>query len=166
MKRREFLKLSATMAGAAVTIYMPSAWRPAKAAAKWKVGFSQCTTLEPWRVQFNKDIQAEAKKYPDVDLVITDGQDKTEKQVADCENLSVNDREGPTTVVIGPGKYCLHQTFAVTASHPHTLTCAKASSAEFAPDPALDPLWISYWEPFHGAIKKDFGFQVVLKVAP
>ena len=63
MKRREFLKLSATMAGAAVTIYMPSAWRPAKAAAKWKVGFSQCTTLEPWRVQFNKDIQAEAKKY-------------------------------------------------------------------------------------------------------
>jgi len=40
-------------------------------------------------VQFNKDIQAEAKNQPDVDLVITDGQDKTEKQVADCENLIV-----------------------------------------------------------------------------
>jgi ribose transport system substrate-binding protein len=89
MKRREFLKMSATMAGAAVTIYLPSGWTPAKAAAKWKVGFSQCTTLEPWRVQFNKDIQAEAKKYPDVELVITDGQDKTQKQVADCENLIV-----------------------------------------------------------------------------
>ncbi len=89
MKRREFLKLSTTVAGAAATIYLPSAWTPAKAAAKWKVGFSQCTTLEPWRVQFNKDIQAEAKNHPDVELVVTDGQDKTEKQVADCENLIV-----------------------------------------------------------------------------
>ena len=89
MKRREFLKLSTTAAGAAMTIYMPADWSPAQAAAKWKVGFSQCTTLEPWRVQFNKDIQAEAKNQPDVDLVITDGQDKTEKQVADCENLIV-----------------------------------------------------------------------------
>jgi ribose transport system substrate-binding protein len=89
MKRREFLKLSTTIAGTAMTIYMPAGWNPARAAAKWKVGFSQCTTLEPWRVQFNKDIQAEAKNQPDVDLVITDGQDKTEKQVADCENLIV-----------------------------------------------------------------------------
>ena len=89
MKRREFLKLSTTIAGAAATIYLPFGWTPAKAAAKWKVGFSQCTTLEPWRVQFNKDIQAEAKNHPDVDLIITDGQDKTQKQVADCENLVV-----------------------------------------------------------------------------
>jgi ribose transport system substrate-binding protein len=89
MKRREFLNLSTTVAGAAATIYLPFGWTPAKAAAKWKVGFSQCTTLEPWRVQFNKDIQAEAKNHPDVDLIITDGQDKTQKQVADCENLVV-----------------------------------------------------------------------------
>jgi ribose transport system substrate-binding protein len=89
MKRREFLKLSTTAAGAAMTISIPAGWIPARAAAKWKVGFSQCTTLEPWRVQFNKDIQAEAKNHPDIELVITDGQDKTEKQVADCENLVV-----------------------------------------------------------------------------
>jgi len=89
MKRREFLKLSTTAAGAAVTIYLPVGWAPARAAGKSKVGFSQCTTLEPWRVQFNKDIQAEAKNHPDIDLIITDGQDKTEKQVADCDNLIV-----------------------------------------------------------------------------
>src|SRR6202165_5969371 len=89
MKRREFLKLLKTAAGAAAKISLPFGWTPAKAAAKWKVGFSQCTTLEPWRVQFNKDIQAEAKNHPDVDLIITDGQDKTQKQVADCENLVV-----------------------------------------------------------------------------
>ena len=72
-----------------MTVYLPAGWTPAKAAAKWKVGFSQCTTLEPWRVQFNKDIEAEAKNHPEVQLIITDGQDKTEKQVADCENLIV-----------------------------------------------------------------------------
>jgi len=87
MKRRECLKLSTTIAGAAMTIYLPAGWTPARAAAKWKVGFSQCTTLEPWRVQFNKDIEAEAKNHPEVELIITDGQDKTEKQVADVENL-------------------------------------------------------------------------------
>jgi ribose transport system substrate-binding protein len=89
MKRREFLKLSTTAAGAAMTIYLPAGWTPARAAGKSKVGFSQCTTLEPWRVQFNKDIQAEAKNHPDIDLIITDGQDKTQKQVADCDNLIV-----------------------------------------------------------------------------
>jgi ribose transport system substrate-binding protein len=90
MKRREVLKLSAaTVAGLAATAYLPFGWRPAVAAGKWKVGFSQCTTLEPWRVQFNKDIEAEAKNHPEVELIITDGQDKTEKQVADCENLIV-----------------------------------------------------------------------------
>jgi ribose transport system substrate-binding protein len=89
MKRREFLKISTTAAGAAMTIYLPAGWTPARAAGKSKVGFSQCTTLEPWRVQFNKDIQAEAKNHPDIDLIITDGQDKTEKQVADCDNLIV-----------------------------------------------------------------------------
>lgn len=89
MKRREFLKLSTTAAGAAMTIYLPAGWTPARAAGKSKVGFSQCTTLEPWRVQFNKDIQAEAKNHPEIELIITDGQDKTEKQVADCDNLIV-----------------------------------------------------------------------------
>ncbi len=89
MKRRDFLKLSGTIAGAAVTTYLPAGWTPARAAAKWTVGFSQCTTLEPWRVQFNKDIEAEAKNYPEVKLIITDGQDQTQKQVADVENLIV-----------------------------------------------------------------------------
>jgi hypothetical protein len=27
-------------------------------------------------------------------------------------------------------------------------------------------LWISYWEPFHGAAKKDLGLQITIKVAP
>ncbi len=79
-------------------------------------------------------------------------------------NLSVNDRDGPVSLPIAAGKYCLRQTFVLSAqAHPCLLPC-KGPSAEFAPDPALDPLWISYSEPFHGAAKKDFGFQVTVKV--
>ena len=82
------------------------------------------------------------------------------------ENLSINDRAGPVSGPIRAGKYTLHQVFHVSASHPRALLPCKAASAEFAPDPALDPLWISYWEPFHGAAKKDFGFQITVKVEP
>jgi hypothetical protein len=80
------------------------------------------------------------------------------------EDLSVNDHDGPVSAPLEPGKYTLHQAFHVGATHPRSLLPCKAASAEFAPDPALDPLWISYWEPFHGAAKKDFGFQVTIRV--
>jgi hypothetical protein len=82
------------------------------------------------------------------------------------ENVSINDRDGPVAVPVTAGKFTLHQAFDVSANHPHSLKPCKAASAEFAPEQALDPLWISYWEPFHGAAKKDFGFQITLKVAP
>jgi hypothetical protein len=85
--------------------------------------------------------------------------------VATGENLSVNDHDGPVSVPITAGKYTLHQTFRVSAAAPRSLLPVRGPSAEFAPDPALDPLWISYKEPFHGAAKKDFGFQVTLKLA-
>lgn len=84
--------------------------------------------------------------------------------VACGENLSMNDHEGPVEAPIAPGKYTLHQTFGILAAHPWGLLPCKPASAEFAPDPALDPLWISYWEPFHGINKKDFGYQVTIKV--
>ncbi|MBN9073624.1 MAG: substrate-binding domain-containing protein [Rhizobiales bacterium] len=87
MKRREFLTLTAsavTLAGAGGLILPRRAFAEDK---KWTIGFSQCTTIEPWRAQFNKDIIAEAAKHPEVNLIITDGEDKTEKQVADVENL-------------------------------------------------------------------------------
>ncbi len=81
------------------------------------------------------------------------------------QNLSVNDHDGPYNVPVTAGKYLLRQTFRVSATaHPYILP-TKGPSAEFAPEPAIDPLWLSYKEPFHGAIKKDFGFQLILKVA-
>lgn len=85
--------------------------------------------------------------------------------VAGGENQAINLHEGPEGLPVRAGRYCLHITCHIGASHTHTLFPCKTASAEFAPDPALDPLWISAWEPFHGAQKKDFGLQVVLKVA-
>jgi hypothetical protein len=87
------------------------------------------------------------------------------RSVAGGESLSVNDKTGPVAAVVPVGKYTLRQAFGVQAAHSKKLL-GKAASAEFAPDPALDPLWISAFEPFHGAQKKDFGFQVIVRVAP
>jgi hypothetical protein len=88
------------------------------------------------------------------------------RAVGDGASLSVNDKCGPVAAVLAPGKFVLREQFGVNAAHPKRVLPCKAASAEFAPDPALDPLWIGAFEPFHGAQKKDFGFQVTLKVSP
>jgi hypothetical protein len=83
--------------------------------------------------------------------------------VAGSDNQAINDRIGPRSVAILPGEYHLLQTFQISAAHARGI-CGTAASAEFAPDPALDPQWISITEPFRGVSKKDFGFRVTLRV--
>jgi len=95
MKRRTFIKTSIA-AAAASTVFKPF---QTEAQKKYVFGFSQATILEPWRVQFNKDMQKEADKHPEVKLIITDGQDKTEKQVADTESLI---QQGVDVLLISP----------------------------------------------------------------
>jgi hypothetical protein len=85
--------------------------------------------------------------------------------VSGAESVSINDKEGPAGLVAAE-KFCLTQSFRVSAAMPKSILPCKAPSAEFAPDPALDPIWISAKEPFHGANKKDLGFQVTIKVSP
>jgi ribose transport system substrate-binding protein len=96
MKRRAFIKTTIA-AAAASTIFKPFYIRAE--AKKYVFGFSQVTVVEPWRVQFNKDMQKEAAKHPELELIITDGQDKTEKQVADIENLI---QQGVDVLIISP----------------------------------------------------------------
>ncbi|HEV3263072.1 MAG TPA: hypothetical protein VG013_39930 [Gemmataceae bacterium] len=86
---------------------------------------------------------------------------------ASCgENLSVYNREGPASVLIAPGKYTLHEVFGIQATGGKWGCLCKGPSAEFAPEGALDARWVSPREPFHGANKNSFGFQVILKVVP
>ncbi|HEV3210166.1 MAG TPA: substrate-binding domain-containing protein [Chthoniobacterales bacterium] len=96
MKRRAFIKTTIA-AAAASTVFKPFYIRAE--AKKYVFGFSQVTVVEPWRVQFNKDMQKEAAKHPELELIITDGQDKTEKQVADVENLI---QQGVDVLIISP----------------------------------------------------------------
>jgi len=80
-------------------------------------------------------------------------------------SLSINDQIACQSVSVFAGPLKIHQTLCLSATSPRCLLPCKASSSEFAPDPALDPLWISYWEPFHGAQKGEFGFQITVKVS-
>jgi len=81
------------------------------------------------------------------------------------DNLAINDHKGPVSVPVLPGDYHLQQNFHINAAHVRSI-CGKAAAAEFAPDPALDPTWISVTDPFHGVNKKEFGFRVTLRVEP
>ncbi|MBY3444352.1 substrate-binding domain-containing protein [Rhizobium laguerreae] len=87
MKRRDMLTLAVVTAALFTTTSLVASGDAMAQDKKLRIGFSQATTIEPWRAQFNKDIIAEAAKHPEVELIITDGEDKTEKQVADVENL-------------------------------------------------------------------------------
>jgi ribose transport system substrate-binding protein len=96
MNRRDFIRAT-VLATAATTVVRPFNIRAQN--KKYRFGFSQVTTVEPWRVQFNKDMIKEASQHPDLELIITDGQDKTEKQVADVENLI---QQGVDVLLISP----------------------------------------------------------------
>lgn len=57
------------------------------AKVKYKIGFSQNTVKEPWRILFNRNIEAEAAKHPEIKLEILDGDDRTEEQVAQMKTF-------------------------------------------------------------------------------
>ena len=59
MNRRTLLHAAAIALGTTAILAASGAVAQDK---KWTVGFSQATTIEPWRAQFNKDIIAEAAK--------------------------------------------------------------------------------------------------------
>lgn len=54
---------------------------------KWRIGFSQITTIWPWRAQFNKDLLAEAARHPNVELIVTDAGDDTDVQANDIDSM-------------------------------------------------------------------------------
>jgi hypothetical protein len=83
--------------------------------------------------------------------------------VAGDDNLAINDFQGPARIRVVPGDYRLRQVFRIEAEHSWG-ACGTAAAAEFAPDPALDPTWISVKDPFRGANKKEFGLRMTLHV--
>jgi len=51
------------------------------------IGMSQCNLGEPWRVQMNADIKAEADKYPDIKVIFNDAQNDVLTQRAQIEEF-------------------------------------------------------------------------------
>ena len=95
--RRKFLGATAIAAALAVA---GMASLPALAQDKIKIGFSQGTMNHPWRVAMvegNKKYAAE--HYPDVDLIVTDGNNDASKQVSDVESLLA---QGIQVLMISP----------------------------------------------------------------
>ncbi len=68
---------------------------------KYTIGFSQCNSAEPWREAMNKEILAEAAKYPEFNIIISDGQQDNSKQVADVENFIVQEVD---LIIISPNE--------------------------------------------------------------
>ena len=98
MKRREFSTRVSALAGA-ILFAGTMVSTAAQAQDEYVIGFSQVTTVEPWRVQFNKDLRAEAELHSNVELLISDANDRTEKQVADVENFI---RQEVDAILISP----------------------------------------------------------------
>ena len=98
MKRREFSTRVSALAGA-ILFAGTMGSTAAQAQDDYVIGFSQVTTVEPWRVQFNKDLRAEAELHDNVELLISDANDRTEKQVADVENFI---RQEVDAILISP----------------------------------------------------------------
>ncbi|MDC0434028.1 substrate-binding domain-containing protein [bacterium] len=98
MKRREFSTRVSALAGA-ILFAGTMISTAAQAQDDYVIGFSQVTTVEPWRVQFNKDLRAEAELHSNVELLISDANDRTEKQVADVENFI---RQEVDAILISP----------------------------------------------------------------
>jgi ribose transport system substrate-binding protein len=77
------LLLGATMGA---TLLVGAAGCARKGADKFVVGFSQMESDNPWRIAETKSLRDEAAKRG-VDLVVTDAQGQTAKQVSDVEDL-------------------------------------------------------------------------------
>lgn len=94
MNKREFLKMT-LMAGSALLLASQ-----AMAQEKVKIGFSQGTMNHPWRVAMVEGNKAYAEKnLPDVELIVTDGQNDSSKQVTDVESLMA---QGIKVLMISP----------------------------------------------------------------
>jgi ribose transport system substrate-binding protein len=77
-----------TLMASAAAIPLAGIGRRAFADDKIKIGYSQCTLNHPWRVAQTDGNRAYCEaNYPDVDLVITDGNNDSGKQVSDIESL-------------------------------------------------------------------------------
>ena len=69
---------------------------------KETVGFSQMENNGPWRIAETKSMRDEAAKRPKYELIVTDAQSQTAKQVSDVEDLVAR---GVKAIFLAPREY-------------------------------------------------------------
>jgi len=84
-----------------IIIFVGCGQKEQEGTTKYTIGFSQCNSAEPWREAMNKEILKEAAKYPDLNIIISDGQQDNSKQVADVENFIVQEVD---VLIISPNE--------------------------------------------------------------
>lgn len=65
----------------------------------FNVGFSQCNLGEPYRVQMNADIEAEAAKHPELNIIYKNADNKTSVQQAQVREFI---QQGVDLIIISP----------------------------------------------------------------
>jgi len=65
----------------------------------WTIGMSQCNLGEPWRVQMNADVKAEADKHPEINVIFQDAQNDTLKQRSHIEEFVSS---GVDVIIVSP----------------------------------------------------------------
>jgi hypothetical protein len=76
----------------------------------------------------------------------------------------INHREGPIESPATTGSYRLSGTFSIGVTQGKGVWHRQYAVADFDPAPQLDGLWSDALKPFRAVPRRDFGFQVILRV--
>lgn len=77
---------------------------------------------------------------------------------------SVNLREGPIEIPTTTGSYRLSGSFRISASQGKAVWHRQYAVADFDPAPQLDGFWSDALKPFRAVPRRDFGFQLIVRV--
>lgn len=80
------------------------------------------------------------------------------------QELSINHQVGPVECVGDVGCYHLNGTFRISATQGQGVFHRQFAVADFDPAPQLDAFWADALKPFRAVPRRDFGFQLVVRV--
>jgi len=80
------------------------------------------------------------------------------------QEISINHQDGPVECKGAVGQYHLNGTFRIGVSQGKGVFNRQSAVADFDPAPQLDAFWSDALRPFRAVPRRDFGFQVVVRV--
>jgi ribose transport system substrate-binding protein len=100
-----FLAIGCDQSGTATSTPPPASTQPAAGGGsgekKFTIGMSQANLGEPWRVQMNADVKAEADKHSNITMVFKDASRDSLKQRAHVEEFV---SQGVNLLIISPNE--------------------------------------------------------------